>query len=64
MYIYTHIANIYIYIYVYIYIYTYIYIYIHIYVYVKFLTLNAVPALKVNYRKTIKDFFSKCENIC
>ena len=38
--------------------------YICVYVYVKFLRLNAVPALKVNYRKTIKDFFSKCENIC
>ena len=35
-----------------------------VYVYVKFLRLNAVPALKVNYRKTIKDIFSKCENIC
>ena len=40
------------------------YRYIYVYVHVKFLRLNAVPALKVNYRKTIKDFFSKCENIC
>ena len=40
------------------------YMYIYVYVHVKFLRLNAVPALKVNYRKTIKDFFSKCENIC